>query len=268
MTGIDGRSEASCCLKSANPQISGVAVDFDELEEACCGTANLFDGPAGGALAALSIVPGTAYSTEPYEYETYLNQDPVTKAENGGITVDFSTEIGDLTFRSITGYRESKVDNENEDIDYSAADAIGNQRYLTDIDTFTQEFRLSGTNGAMDWLVGAFYYDESIYFESDIDFGTQWRNYANILVGGSPAAGEAVIGGLEALLGYPTGTFFAPGTGVLEMATMDNETMSVFGQASFDLTSRTQLTLGFNYLDDEKDVGISQINDDAFSSSL
>lgn len=242
-----------------------VAVDFDELEEACCGTTNLFDGPAGGALAALSIVPGTAYSTEPYEYETYLNQDPVTKAENGGITVDFSTEIGDLTFRSITGYRESKVDNENEDIDYSAADAIGNQRYLTDIDTFTQEFRLSGTNGAMDWLVGAFYYDESIYFESDIDFGTQWRNYANILVGGSPAAGEAVIGGLEALLGYPTGTFFEPGTGVLEVATMDNETMSVFGQASFDLTSRTQLTLGFNYLDDEKDVGISQINDDAFS---
>ncbi|GIR71653.1 MAG: hypothetical protein CM15mP74_29040 [Halieaceae bacterium] len=90
--------------------------------------------------------------------------------------------------------------------------------------------------GAMEWLAGAFYYDESIYFESDIDFGTQWRNYANILVGGSPAAGEAVIGGLEALLGYPSGTFFEPGTGVLEMATLDNETYSVFGQSSFDLT--------------------------------
>jgi hypothetical protein len=64
-------------------------------------------------LAALSIVPGIAYSTEPYEYETYLNQDPVTKAENGGVTVDFSTELGDITFRSITGYRESKVDNED-----------------------------------------------------------------------------------------------------------------------------------------------------------
>ena len=119
--------------------------------------------------------------------------------------------------------------------------------------------------GAMDWLAGAFYYNESIYFESDIDFGTQWRNYANILVGGSPAAGEAVIGGLEALLGYPTGTFFEPGTGVLETATLDNETYSVFGQASFDLTPRTQLTLGFNYLDDEKDVTLSQVNDDVFS---
>ena len=242
-----------------------VAVDFDELDEACCGTANVFNGPAGAALAALSIVPGTAYSTNPYDYETYLNQDPRTKAENSGITADFSTEFGGLAFRSITAYRVAKVDNETEDIDYSAADAIGNQRYLTDIDTFTQEFRLSGSIGAMDWLAGAFYYNESIYFESDIDFGTQWRNYANILVGGSPAAGEEVIGGLEALLGYPTGAFFEPGTGVLETATLDNETYSVFGQASFDLTPRTQLTLGFNYLDDEKDVTLSQVNDDLFS---
>ena len=52
-----------------------VAVDFDELDEKCCGTANVFDGPAGAALAALSIVPGTAYNTDPYRYETYLNQD-------------------------------------------------------------------------------------------------------------------------------------------------------------------------------------------------
>ena len=242
-----------------------VAVDFDELDEKCCGTANLFDGPAGAALAALSIVPGTAYSTDPYRYETYLNQDPVNKAENGGITATFNTEFGDLIFTSITAYRESKVDNEDEDIDYSAADAIGNQRYLNDIDTFTQEFRLSGSMGAMEWLAGAFYYNESIYFESDIDFGTQWRNYANILVGGSPAAGEAVIGGLEALLGYPSGTFFEPGTGVLEMATLDNETYSIFGQSSFDLTPQTQLTLGFSYLDDEKDVTLSQVNDDVFS---
>ena len=53
-----------------------VAVDFDELEEACCGTTNLYNGPAGGALAALSIVPGIAYSTEPYEYETKYKTTP------------------------------------------------------------------------------------------------------------------------------------------------------------------------------------------------
>jgi hypothetical protein len=113
--------------------------------------------------------------------------------------------------------------------------------------------------------VGAFYYDESIYFESDIDFGSQWRNYANILVGGSPrrrGSGHRWTGGFTGLSRLVPS--LSPGTGVLEMATMDNETMSVFGQASFDLTSRTQLTLGFNYLDDEKDVGISQVNDDIF----
>ncbi len=242
-----------------------ISLDYDELDESCCGTANVFDGPAGQALAALSVIPGTAYSTDPFEYRAFVNRDPLTRADNKGLTINFSTEFGNIDFRSITAYRDAIADGDNEDVDYSAADAIGKQRYLTDIQTLTQEFRFSGIIGSLEWLAGAFYYDESIYFENDLDFGTQWRNYANILVGGSPAAGEAVIGGLEALLGYAPGSFYQTGSGVLEIADQENETFSVFGQITFDLTADTSLLLGFNYLGDEKDISLFQNNDDLFS---
>ena len=243
-----------------------VIYDYDELDEVCCGTANLIDGPAGAALAALSTIPGTAYDSEaPFSFRTYGNLDPINRSENSGLTVDFRTMWGGVDVRSITGYRDSYSDQPQADIDYSAADAIGNQVYSTDIQTFTQEFRLSGETENMDWLIGGFYFDESIDFVSAIDFGSQWRNYANILVAGTPAGGEAITGSLEALLGYAPGTFFAPGTGVQETATQENETYSFFGQMTYALSDKTDVTVGMNFLDDDKAITLNQENTDIFA---
>ena len=41
-----------------------IIADYDELDERCCGVANLIDGPAGAALGALSVIPGQAYIPE------------------------------------------------------------------------------------------------------------------------------------------------------------------------------------------------------------
>lgn len=235
--------------------------DYDEMDEICCGTANIINGPAGGALALLSAVPGTPYDAEePFSFKTYGNLDPINRAENSGLTLDIRTSWGDLDVRSITGYRDSFSDQPQADIDYTAADAIGNQEYTTDIQTLTQEIRVSGQMDRMDWMIGGFYFDETIDFSSGIDFGSQWRNYAGLLAGGADN-----INGLEQLLLLPPGTFFEPGTGVLETAQQDNETFSVFGQMTFALSERTDLTLGLNYLQDDKQISLTQANADVFS---
>ncbi|MDB3933260.1 TonB-dependent receptor [Luminiphilus sp.] len=245
-----------------------VILDYDEIDEVCCGTANLVNGPAGFALAPLSVVPGQAYIPEDaFNFKHFGNFDTINKGENKGVTVDYQTSIGDIDVRSITAYRDSYFNQPLGDVDFTGADVIGNSTGETEIKTFTQEFRLTGTAGNADWLLGGFYFDESIDFENGIEFGSQWRNYINLTVGGGDlAAGEAALGGLEALLGYTPGTFLADGDGVLETATQDNESYSVFGQVTFPLSSKTNLTVGLNYLNDEKEITLSQENNDGFSN--
>ncbi len=244
-----------------------VILDYDEIDEVCCGTANLVNGPAGFALSALSVVPGQAYIPEDgFNFQHYGNFDTINRGENKGITVDYKTSFGDIDVRSITAYRDSYFDQPQADVDFTAADAIGNNTGETEIKTFTQEIRLTGTAGNADWLIGGFYFDESIDFENSIEFGAQWRNYINLLVGGGDiAAGAAATGGFEALLGLAPGTFFADGDGVIETATQDNESYSVFGQMTFPLSDKTDLTVGLNYLNDDKNITLNQENNDVFS---
>ena len=175
-----------------------VILDYDEIDEVCCGTANLVNGPAGFALAPLSVVPGQAYIPEDaFNFKHFGNFDTINKGENKGVTVDYKTSIGDIDVRSITAYRDSYFNQPLGDVDFTGADVIGNSTGETEIKTFTQEFRLTGTAGNADWLLGGFYFDESIDFENGIEFGSQWRNYINLTVGGGDlAAGEAALGGL------------------------------------------------------------------------
>ena len=218
-------------------------------------------------MSALSVVPGEAYIPEDgFNFRHYGNFDTINRGENKGITVDYKTSFGDVDVRSITAYRDSYFDQPFGDVDFTAADAIGNNTGETEIKTFTQEIRLTGTTGNIDWLLGGFYFDESIDFENSIEFGAQWRNYINILVGGGDiAAGAAATDGFEALLGLAPGTFFADGDGVVETATQDNESYSIFGQMTFPLSDKTDFTVGLNYLNDDKNITLVQENNDVFS---
>lgn len=239
--------------------------DYDELDEICCAVANLVNGPTGAAMNFLA--GGEALDpANPYSYRFFTNLDPQTTAENWGFTADFTTQLGDIEFRSITGYRDSTADQPFGDVDYTGADVIGNNRYDTVIETFTQEFRLTGSSESLDWTAGLFYFDETIDYEVGLFYGPQFRNYANFLVGaGNPLVGEATFSGLEAALSLPQGSFFQEDTGVVETATQDNQTLSIFGQVDFHVTDRLTATVGISYLDDEKDTSLIQDNTDVFS---
>lgn len=240
-------------------------LDYDELDEICCAVANLVNGPTGAAMNFLA--GGEALDPEnPYSYRFFTNLDPQTVAENWGFTADWTTQLGDVEFRSITGYRDSKAHQPFGDVDYTGADVIGNNRYDTAIETFTQEFRLTGSSENLDWTAGLFYFDETIDYEVGLFYGPQFRNYANFIVGGgNPLIGEATFSGLEAALSLPQGSFFKEDTGVVESAAQNNQTLSLFGQLDFHVTDRLTATVGVSYLDDKKDTSLIQDNTDVFS---
>ena len=244
--------------------------DFDTLDEACCGVANIENGPTG---AAIGLVGGALVPDAPFAYEGFYDFDPTNEIDNSGFSLQLDYGLNDnVTLTSITALREQdRFD--NVDVDFTSARLISDETgNLTDtqIDTFTQELRLSGSTDTFQWVVGGFYFDEDVDQRSGIIYGDAFRSYADILTilqtGGTPGVDPSPLAAIEAGLGLPGGTFFAEGQGNTEFATLTNTATSLFGQVDFDLGDRATVTLGVAYVKDEKDATLNITGTDVFSA--
>ena len=271
-----------------------VIADFDNIDEECCATVNLFAGPTLAAIQGTvpftnESISGELVPNDPDARIQSTSIDPTNQQDNYGISTQVDYDFGNVAFTSITSYRE--IDTfANIDADFTSADLITND-IQTDIETFTQEFRLTGTSEKFDWQVGAFYFNEDIQTENNLPFGSEFRPFVNGLValgGISGAIEELVIAGLDpndpanlgalqtgaltALGGFNAveaatgGPFFAEGPGVSEVGTLENESLSLFGQFDYHINDRLTASLGLNWTIDEKDATIVQTSNDVFSS--
>ncbi len=239
-----------------------IIADYDTIDEECCGVVNLLEGALGAF--AIPFSGGQIVPNDPEALEGHYNIDPTNQIDNSGISMQVDVDYDTFALTSITSFR--KVDSFSDiDADFTSSAIITNP-ITTKIDTFTQEIRLTSTDGdAFDWMVGGFFFDESIDYTNDLPFGEGYRNYldALTLALGAPNA----IGGIEAALGRPIGqTFGQFGQGVTENATLDNQALSLFGQLDWHPSDRLTATLGFNYTQDEKEASLEQIRGDAFSA--
>jgi outer membrane receptor protein involved in Fe transport len=235
--------------------------DYDEIDEYCCGVANLLNGPTG---LAVRLVGGDFVPEQPFAYENYFDFDPTNEIENKGVSLqaDFNFS-NDMLLTSITAYREqSRLD--NADIDFTSAQMVGVNSGDTQIDTFTQELRLSQSMDNVDWMVGAYYFSEDISYDNVLAYDTAFRPYADILSGGGVTVLEQTMKALGLL--PPQASFFGAGQGVAEFTGQDDETISLFGQVDWHVTDRWTLTGGLNYTEVEKDAFVNQVNTDIFSS--
>ena len=235
--------------------------DKSDIDEACCGVVNLVDGPTGGIIRALG---GNIYTGSPFDRRNYLNYLPNNKVENQGISGQGDWEFENFTLTSITAYREQSA-RFDYDTDFTSAALVASNIADQNIDTFTQEFRLASNGGErMDWLVGAFYFDESVRYDNELTYDAAFRSYADILVASLGAPGA--LGNLETSLGLPAGTFFAAGQGGFEMTGQDNQSYNIFANTDWYLSDRLTATIGIAYVNDDKDVFVNQTNTDVFSS--
>ena len=130
--------------------------DYDELDEYCCGVVNV-DAPAGGTAALIGLVGGQVYVEDPFARSQYYNYNPPNELENGGVSLQIDYDFGGVTLTSITSSR-SQTRLEDADSDFTSADLLETVAKDIDIDTFTQELRLtSNGDGAFDWMLGGFY---------------------------------------------------------------------------------------------------------------
>jgi iron complex outermembrane recepter protein len=241
-------------------------VDGESLDEICCGVANLVDGPTGDLVRALG---GNLVPNAPFAYKGFYDFDPVTEIDTSGVSLDITYDFESVTLTSITAYRTLEQF-QLGDVDYTSARLINPDQANqsdTEIDTFTQEIRLtSAGDGNLSWMVGAFYFTEDVDIDGAFSYGDQFRAYADGLV----TAGTGVAGVLdliELLGGIPAGTFFAEGQGFpSEVSTLDDDTLSLFAQADYVFADDWTLTVGLNYTESEKDVSVNLVSTDVFSS--
>ena len=255
--------------------------DMDEIDEFCCGVANLAEGVAAFGIRSPGV-GGDYIAEQPFSYNGIFNFDAINEIENSGMSLQLDWDINDyMTLTSITAFRNlERFDNSDGDFTTAAllAETAAN---LTDttLDTFTQEFRLAGSTDNMDWLVGAFWFDEEVEQNSGVLFDTGARPYVDTMtkLAGVPTGDYTIeqalnptvpspLSILEAGLGLPAGIFLAPGQGTLETGTLDNQALSLFAQVDFALGDRATVTLGINYTEDEKDVSVNTVNDNVFSA--
>ena len=222
--------------------------DYSKIDEACCQVSTLVAGPTAAAIRAV----GGNLDTNFFSYNTFLTQVPENVVDNYGGSLQADWNIGNLTVTSITAYRE--LENfQNQDVDFTSARVVSEIRNQK-VDTFTQELRIaSDFDGPINFLLGGFYFDESITQDSSLTTGPDARNFFALLAGN-----PLVFNGVEQGLGLPQGSIFSAGPLTAEQFSMDNTAWSVFGTVDFEPIDGLVFTAGFNYTDDKKDFELTQ----------
>lgn len=155
-----------------------------------------------------------------------------TDAENFTATFNYDFESARLV--SITAYTAYEYEN-NVPASWVANLDTATKRYNEDHTQFSQELRLeSQGDGALEYIIGAFYQTEEIDHLQHFDFDTA----------------QAIADG------FPLPPFVGRTDFDLEQ---DTDSIAVFGQLTWNITDRLRTTLGLRYTEDKKDIDFARI---------
>ncbi|MBO6504489.1 MAG: TonB-dependent receptor [Kordiimonadaceae bacterium] len=249
--------------------------DYSEIDEICCGVTNIINGPTAGIIQALG--GAVLDDASPFAYVSPINEIPINEIEDGGVSLQADIDFENFSLTSISSYRSNDSLNDTEP-DYTGLEILDSAFNEANIDTYTQEIRLTSTgDNDVDWMIGGFYFNEDITQVQGLEYGDAARAYISGVysgfLGGAPDPflfdspdflGFGVP--LETILGIPFGSAFNGDTVTRETFTQDNEAYSLFATVDIHVNDRLTLTGGLNYTNDKKRVTGSTVNGDTFSS--
>lgn len=161
------RLELGLKLEYANQNSTGSRYGFSGLQD----PANLRLGCDPDRVNAQQCVGANGFRMDPLAPERVATDDPpLNDLETQAATVKAVWSGDAVTFTSITAWRDLKR-NWIADGDGTPQAFFGGAiRFRTvrntDAEQFSQEFRWSGASDAMNWVVGAYYYDDTRKFDT------------------------------------------------------------------------------------------------------
>ena len=168
-----------------------VTADYATLSEVCCSPLRIVNDPLSAFVNGAAAAAAGSGIVNPPDLDALVaesNLPPQYDADDAGISVEATLELGDMTLTSITGWR-SFEDTNVKDNDFSGVDALRSNQSLPEVSLFSEELRLSGASGNIDWLVGGFVSRENIELINEFIWGpqiTMWPFFAPGLFGTTP----------------------------------------------------------------------------------
>jgi iron complex outermembrane recepter protein len=249
--------------------------DFSKRNEVCCDATATVLGPFAGITNALAGTPalggqaGAVGIAAGGGYQAYSNYPWGQQVRDTGVSAQLDWNLGFGKLTSITAWRDNTVEAGN-DTDYTAVDILwepDTKANQTDFKQFSQELRLAGKEGPLNWLVGAFFASETLTSTQTLWAGNDMDLYLDGLVGaagGYPnpfAAPPAGLPILTELTGQPPGSLFVPGVaGYSDTFRQTSKSFAVFSSETYTITQGLDLTAGFRYTHEKKNL-TSNYND-------
>jgi iron complex outermembrane recepter protein len=235
-----------------------VIADLSKRNESCCGAVLQYAGPfqglvnffagnplVGGVLGATGTSTATG-TPVPNTYVAYANQAVTQHVRDMGISGEFNWNLGFGKLTSITAWRDNTNSGGN-DLDYTGIDLLqvpdngsGNS---TDFKQFSEEVRLAGKEGPLNWLVGGFYNNEVLTPRTTLLAGNQFETYISAVASASigQAPNPAFVSQLNGS-GIPGASF--AGDGYDDGYRQDARSFALFTNETLNLAKGLDLTVG------------------------
>ncbi|MEO6379084.1 MAG: TonB-dependent receptor, partial [Caulobacteraceae bacterium] len=220
--------------------------DYSRRNEDCCVGVQISEGDAANSRAVLvnATRPGSVSATPGASNRVgYANRDTTSILDDKGVSLQGDIDLGVAKLTTISAFR-SWENRRGQDADFTAADIYYRPtgEYIDRFDTLSQELRLAGETGKLNWLAGFFFADEQYRGQAPLIYGTDYYSY---IAGRVLSNAPGLIGAL------PTNTFI-PGTGQRDSFKQNDQTWALYTNDTYSLTSAWDVTVGVRYTSDRK----------------
>jgi iron complex outermembrane recepter protein len=249
-----------------------VIADYSKRNESCCGAVPVADGPFAPIVNALTSVPalgghtgavGVGIPPSPFSRQAYGNQPLRQQIRDMGISGELNWDLGFGKLTSITAWRDNTII-EGNDVDYTGIDIVnqpatkGNQ---TDFKQASEELRLAGKSGPLDWLVGGFFANEILTSNTTIFAGKSFDLYLGGVA--SAAVGPPNFLLIPGITRHPPGGTFIPGvSGEADAYHQTSKSYAFFTNETYNITQGLDLTAGLRFTSEKKTADSNFVNPD------
>lgn len=248
-----------------------VIADYQETDENCCAGVTLTAPPTLDPATRSQLFPAVGFQ-DSLEALRFNSQEFANGFDQTGISLEGNWEFENSTLTYIGAYREFNSFTVQDDFNGGLQQSVSGATFPAgtppsegEIETTTHELRLQGTafDDRLDWLVGAYYADESIFEQQRIGLGRDFSRIVSQANFGDPSILGLVSAGGAFLANGANPAAFRPidsaGSFALNEYSQDAESFSVFTHLIYSVTDNLDLTLGLRYADDTKDGKFEQI---------
>ena len=214
--------------------------DFSQQNTNCCAQVlSEIVTPSNGAnFVAMSQHFGYTPVVEPFARRTNTNAEVFARQETGGASAVAEWALPKMTVTSITAWRYWDWTPSN-DLDASPLDLFRQASVADNQDQYSQELRIASKGeNTVDYVAGLYYFRENLKNETITEYGAAAAyTYVSLAVPGAVLAGVKTVGDGE----------------------IKSTSYAAYGQATWHLTSRLDVTGGLRYTYDKKAGAFDQV---------